>query len=251
MIGFTGNLLIVDDDASSRELMRRRLSRCGFNAFCAGDGNEALNLVKNNPIEIVLLNADLPGMTGMNVLKELRGMFATLKLPIIMVTEKTDGSDSVAALLNAGANDHVTRPIEFPVVLASIQTQLERKHTEEILRKNEERYTLAMCATNDGLWDWDLRTNTIYFSPRWKSMVGEKEDSVGDNPDEWFSRIHPDDAERVREDLQTHIDNRTPHYENEYRLLNKDGDYQWMLGRGMALRDENGLCADSVKWVSV
>jgi len=239
MIRFTGNLLIVDNDAISRELMRRRLSRRGFCVLVAENGNEALNLVKNNPVDLIMLDADVPDVTGMDVLQELRNTFSSLQLPIIMVTGKAGDSNTVAALLDAGANDYVTKPIDFAVALASIQTQLERKHTEEALRKAEERYTLAMYAANDGLWDWDLEVDKIYFSPRWKFMIGEKENTVGDSPDEWFSRIHPDDIERVRRDIQAHIDNRTPHFENEYRILHKDGTYLWMLGRGLALRNDD------------
>ena len=112
----------------------------------------------------------------------------------------------------------------------------------------EDLYALALDVANDGFWDWDLETDRIHFSPRWKSMAGEEEGFIGDNPDEWFSRIHPDDVERVRKDLQAHIDNMTPQYENEYRLLHRDGDYLWMLGRGLALRDKNGRAYRMAGW---
>ncbi|MDR1728560.1 MAG: EAL domain-containing protein [Acidobacteriota bacterium] len=233
------SLLIVDDDSRNRELMGRRLNKRGFQTFSVGDGNEALAWIDANPVDLVLLDVEMPGLGGMDVLKEVRKKFTAAQLPVIMVTGKADSSDIVAAL-DAGANDYVTKPIDFPVVLARIQTQIERKHTEDALRKSEERYALAMRAANDGLWDWDLQSGAIYFSPRWKSMVGEEEDALGDSPEEWFGRIHPDDVERVRADIQAHIDGQTPHYEDEYRVLHKDGTYLWMLGRGLAIRDKNG-----------
>ena len=233
------SLLIVDDDSRNCELMGRRLNKRGFKTFSAGNGNEALDWIQSNIVDLVLLDVEMPGLSGMDVLKELRKKFTAAQLPVIMVTGKADSSDIVAAL-DAGANDYVTKPIDFPVVLARIQTQIERKHTEDALRKSEERYALAMRAANDGLWDWDLQTDKIYLSPRWKSMVGEAEDALSDSPDEWFNRIHPDDVERVRVDIQSHIDNQTPHYEDEYRVLHKDGAYLWMLGRGLAIRDKNG-----------
>ena len=245
MIRFTGNLLIVDGDAENRELICQRLSGYGFNAFGVGGGNEALSLLKTSTADLVLLDADMPDMTGMDVLKELRNTFSPLQLPVIMAAGETD---AVSALLDAGANDYVTKPVDFPVVLASIQAQLERKHMEKALRRSEELYTLASNAANAGLWDWDLETNKIYFSPKWKFMAGEKENSVGDDPDEWFSRIHPDDVERLRDDIQAHIDNETPHYENEYRLLHRNGDYLWMLGRGKAYRNENGKAYRMTGW---
>jgi diguanylate cyclase (GGDEF)-like protein/PAS domain S-box-containing protein len=249
MIKFTGNLLIVDGDAKNREQMCLNLSARGFNASGAGSGNEALSLIKTSPVDLMLLDAGTPDMTGMDVLKELRNTFTSLQLPVIVMTGKIDGSDAaVAALLDAGANDYVTKPVDFPVVFASVQTQLERKHTEEALRNSEELYMLALGAANDGLWDWDLETDRIHFSPRWKFMAGEEEGSIGDNPDEWFRRVHPDDIERVRKDIQAHIDGRTPQYENEYRLLHTDGDYLWMLGRGLALRDKNGRAYRMAGW---
>ncbi|MDR0843233.1 MAG: response regulator, partial [Acidobacteriota bacterium] len=161
-------MLIVDDDARNCELMGRRLTKRGFKTSSAGNGNEALGWIDSNPVDVVLLDVEMPGLSGMDVLKELRKKFTAAQLPIIMVTGKTDSADIVAAL-DAGANDFVSKPIDFPVVLARINTQLDRKHTEDALRKSEERYALAMRAANDGLWDWDLQTNKIYLSPRWKS----------------------------------------------------------------------------------
>ena len=245
MIRFTGNLLIVDSDLTNRESMRRQLSERGFNAFCAGDCSEALDLAKSRPVDLVLLDADMPGAAIMDVLKKLRNTFTSLHIPIIAAI---DDSETGAALLGAGANDYVTKPIDFPVVLASIQTQLERKHAEEALRKSDELYTLAMGATNDGLWDWDIKADRIYFSPRWQLMIGEGECSIGDSPDEWFDRIHPDDVENVRKEIKEHIDGTTSHYESEYRILHKNGDYLWMLGRGMAIRDENGKAYRIAGW---
>jgi diguanylate cyclase (GGDEF)-like protein/PAS domain S-box-containing protein len=128
----------------------------------------------------------------------------------------------------------------FPVVLARIQTQLSRKHAEEALRESEERYALAARGVNDGLWDWDLIANKAYFSPRWKSMLGWEEHEISDGPDEWFCRIHPDDVDRVRADIAAHLEEQTAHYEDEYRVLHRDGNYLWTLGRGLAVRDSNG-----------
>jgi diguanylate cyclase (GGDEF)-like protein/PAS domain S-box-containing protein len=248
MIRFTGNLLIVDGDLQNREMMRKSLSERGFNAFCTGGGIEALDLVKNSPVDLILFDADMPDVTGVAVLKELRNTFTSSQLPVITATRESEESAAVNALLNAGANECVTKPIDFPGVLALIQTLLERKRTEEILRKSEDLYTLALGAANDGLWDWDLQAGRINFSPRWQFMIGEEGCPVGDNPEEWFSRIHPDDVEQVRGEIQAHIDGKTPHYENEYRILHKDGDYLWMLGRGLALRDNNGKAYRMAGW---
>ncbi len=108
------------------------------------------------------------------------------------------------------------------------------------LRESEERYVLAAKAANDGLWDWDLTSNRIHFSPRWKSMLGWKEHEISDSPEEFFSRIHPDDIDRVRTEVNAHMEEVTAHYEGEYRILHRDGNYLWMLGRALAIRDNSG-----------
>jgi diguanylate cyclase (GGDEF)-like protein/PAS domain S-box-containing protein len=233
------SLLIVDDDDANRDLMLRRLSKHPFNTSHADSGRNALEWIDTHRVDLVLLDIEMPSMSGLEVLQSLRKKYDPAQLPIIMVTGKTDSEDVVLALA-AGANDYVTKPIDFPVVLARIQTQLSRKQAEEALRESEERYALAARGANDGLWDWDLISNRAYFSARWKSMLGWEEHEVGDCPDEWFRRIHPDDVDRVRADITAHLEEQTPHYEDEYRVLHRDGNYLWMLGRGLAVRDSNG-----------
>jgi diguanylate cyclase (GGDEF)-like protein/PAS domain S-box-containing protein len=229
-------LLVVDDDHLNCDLMLRRLSKRGFNAAMACTGESALECIRRNRIDLVLLDLEMPGMGGLAVLDALRKHYTPAQLPIIMVTGKTSSEDMVEAL-NAGANDYVTKPIDFPVVLARIQSQLSLKHAEDALRESEERYALAARGANDGLWDWDLLKNKAYFSPRWKSMLGWEEHEIGDDPDEWFKRVHPDDIDRVRADINAHLDGLIPHYEDEYRMLHRDGSYLWMLGRGLAVRN--------------
>jgi diguanylate cyclase (GGDEF)-like protein/PAS domain S-box-containing protein len=233
------SLLVVDDDSMNRDLMSRRLSKRGFSASLASTGGDALDWVKSHHVDLMLLDVDMPDMNGLEVLRTIRKTYTPAQLPIIMVTGKSSSEDIVAALA-AGANDYVTKPIDFPVVLARIQTQLSRKHAEEALRKSEERYALAARAANDGLWDWDLASGKIYFSPRWKSMLGWAEHEISDDPDEWFRRIHPDDVDRVRADINAHLEDMVPHYEDEYRILHRDGNYLWMLGRALAVRDDGG-----------
>ena len=116
-----------------------------------------------------------------------------------------------------------------------------RKKAQEILKETQERYMLAIQGANDGLWDWNLRTNLVYFSPRWKAMLGFKEKEIGDDPQEWFKRIHSQDLERVKIVLANHLKGAIPHFECEYRMLHRDGTYRWELTRGLAVRDDKGV----------
>lgn len=108
------------------------------------------------------------------------------------------------------------------------------------LRESEERYALAAQGANDGLWDWNLKTNKIYFSPRWKSMLGRDEVELESSPEHWFQQVHPEDLERVQQAVNQHLEGATAHFEVEHRMLHQNGSYRWMLSRGLAIRDSEG-----------
>jgi len=116
----------------------------------------------------------------------------------------------------------------------------ERRRGENALRESEERYALAVQGASDGLWDWDMRTNAIYYSLRWKSMLGWEDGEIGSSPDEWFGRIHPEDMEQFRILLNAHLEGASPHFEVEHRIVHRDHTYLWVLTRGIAVRDEAG-----------
>lgn len=114
------------------------------------------------------------------------------------------------------------------------------RRSEAALRESEERFALAARGASDGLWDWNLRTGQIYFSSRWKQMLGDVENQTCNKLDDWFDRVHPDDQERLRSALSAHLAGILPHFEQEYRLQHSDGQYRWFLVRGLAVRDETG-----------
>ncbi len=116
----------------------------------------------------------------------------------------------------------------------------QRKQAEEALRESEERWQLALKGSNDGIWDWNLKTNTVFFSTRWKEMRGFAEGEIGNHLDEWLKRIHPDDVEGVLQAIIDHLAKKTPFFTAEYRVQRKDNSYMWILDRGQALWDEEG-----------
>ncbi|MBT9316697.1 PAS domain-containing protein [Leptothoe spongobia] len=116
----------------------------------------------------------------------------------------------------------------------------ERIAAQTRLRQSEERWQLALKGNNDGIWDWNLTTNEIFYSARWKEILGYEESEISPNRDEWKSRLHPEDRERVLQATAAHLHQETPYFTEEYRLRCKNGEYIWILDRGQALWDNEG-----------
>lgn len=122
------SLLIVDEEEAVRDALARRLERRGFQVIACPDGPQALKVVGERHFDLVLLDVVMPGMDGFQVLEELRACYSIAELPVIMVTAKHESDDIVRAL-ELGANDFVSKPIDFPVALARIQNQLALKRS--------------------------------------------------------------------------------------------------------------------------
>ena len=232
-------LLVVDDNELNRDVLSRHLQRQGYRVSTAADGGEALGLIAAGGYDLVLLDVEMPGMSGLEVLTRLRTAHSDTELPVIMVTARTQGPDIVEAF-RLGANDYVTKPIDVPVAIARIATHVSRKRAVEDLRASEERYALAARGANDGLWDWNLTADEVYWSPRWKAMLGYEESEIGVSPNEWFDRIHPEDLMTVSQALASHLDGTDSHFETEHRVVDRRGVYRWVLCRGAVVRNSAG-----------
>jgi diguanylate cyclase (GGDEF)-like protein/PAS domain S-box-containing protein len=234
-----GRILVIDDNENNREILARRLTRSGYTVAVMDGARGILDRIKAEAIDLVLLDIEMPGITGLEALVQVREHYSSVRLPIIMVTARSQSEDIVKAL-ELGANDYLTKPVDFPVALARVRTHISHLRAEAALRASEERYALAARGTNDGLWDWNLRDNDIYLSARWKSMLGYAETEVGSDPNEWFGRIHEADRAKVMQSVEDHLAGRTPHFEVESRMAHKDGVFRWMLTRGLMIADEQG-----------
>ena len=116
---------------------------------------------------------------------------------------------------------------------------VQRKDIETSLRETQERFILAVRGSGDGLWDWNISTGEVYFSPRFKQILGYEEQEGENHYNFWESRVHPDDRDRVMAAMQDHLENHVP-YAIEYRLRQKSGDYCWIYARAQAIWDETG-----------
>src|SRR5262249_29910988 len=182
--------------------------------------------------DLILLELQLPDMSGFQLLKRLRETHSQIQLPVIVMSAH-NGSETVIQALEQGANDYISKPINFPEMRARVRAHLLRSFCT---RESEERYALAARAAN-GLWEWDLESNQIDFSSRWKAMLGYSETEISNSPEEWFKRVHPEDIVRLREELTNHLNGRTPHIESQHRMLHKDGAYRGMQVRAVLAQD--------------
>ncbi len=117
---------------------------------------------------------------------------------------------------------------------------VDRRLAETALRESQHRFELAVKGSNDGIWDWDLAEGSLYYSSRWKAMLGFRDDELEDTFEAWLDRVHEEDREEFKTALDEHLNDQTPYFSCEHRLRHKDGGYRWMLVRGLAVRDAQG-----------
>ncbi len=232
-------ILIVDDEVINRMVLSRMLRQRGFEVVEADNGRSAIKLLINENFDLVLLDLAMPMLDGLQTSRLLRQVRTKMQLPVIIVTA-SDERECVIEAFRSGANDYITKPIDQEIAIARIESQLQLKRAQEALRESEERYALAAQGSNDGLWDWNLYTGSVYFSQRWKTMLGLSPNEKLDTMSDWLERVHADDLLRVRNGLTAHLRGETQHFETELRMLHANNGYRWMLCRGLAVRNELG-----------
>ena len=198
----------------------------------------AMAALEEHPHDAFLIDRDLadPECSGLDVARAV--LAHTPHAPVILLDATADHETDVAAA-GAGVADYLVDPT--PAMLErSVRYAITHQRALTRLAESEERHALAMQGANDGLWDWDVRADRLYFSPRWKAMIGFTESDIGDAPGEWLGRVHPDDRAALTQALEGHLNGATQHFESEHRIQHRDGSYRWMLARGTAVRDHTG-----------
>ncbi len=168
------------------------------------------------------------------------GTLLVLELGIDISTRKKVERDllSLQADLEQRVANQTARLTETVSLLQDEISQ--RRKTEDALRRSEERYALAVAGANDGIWDRDMETGSVYFSSRWKSMLGYSDHEIRNDVLEWKSRIHEEDYHSTMECLEQYLNGQLPSYEVEFRMRAKDGSYRWIRSKGACLRDGRG-----------
>lgn len=233
-------ILIVDDERTNREILSSLLRRSGYSTTAVESGEAAVRLTNEQTFDAVMLDLVMPGMDGFECLRTIRERFSPTELPVVIVTAESE-RDRIVSAFRIGANDYVTKPIDRDITLARIAAHARLRSMTQALRESEERYALAARGSNDGLWDWNLLLDEVYYSDRWKAMLGIEENGLEKTPATWISRIHPEDVSGFLEMMCGRVNSGVTHLERELRMLHRDGAYRWMLCRGVYVRNREGL----------
>lgn len=266
------SILVVDDSPDDRAEIRRLLlhgseRRLRFvEADTGAAGLRACQETADDPYDCILLDYNLPDIEAPQMLLELGGP-DRLACPVVIVTGVDLAAIDTKRLLHAGAQDFVGKSWMNPDSLVRalenameryalnrqvreiaerycrLNAQLEQRISERThaLSYSEERFRYAMEASNDGVWDWNIQTGEVYYSPGWVKMLGFEPGEVRPHADSWIDLLHPEErAEIVATAARLLRD--AGHYELEFRLGTKQGDYRWILSRGQVMEwDDPGV----------
>jgi len=253
------SILFVDDEKLIRKSFTRELRTEGFAVTAAAGGGEAIGALEKKKYDLVITDLMMPEVDGFGVLKAAKELAP--QTSVIILTGYGDMRSAIDAL-RLGADDFTLKPCEIDEIVFRIRRCLEKRSLlqrlaaqnqqleEEInqrrlmeaqLRESENRFRLALDAASNGVWDRNLVTGEVYYGANWQRTLGYEVGSEISGEKTFESLLHPDDRERVLAEREAHVQGKTPHYEVEYRIRNKAGNWQWMLSRGRAVaRDEQG-----------
>jgi diguanylate cyclase (GGDEF)-like protein/PAS domain S-box-containing protein len=233
-------VLLVEDDEDDFVLTQSMLlsnGRTTFDLDWEQSYGAALDAVRVARHDLYLVDYRLGDHTGLDLVRTAWG--ADPPAPVILLT----GQDDYAVDMEAtalGVTDYLVKgSIDAPSLERTIRYAVRQHQAMIDLRRSEERYAVAVRATNDGIWDWDLTTGHVHFSERWKTLLGY-EDLASDQIQAWLGLVHPEDLERLQHGLDGTVAGDSPYFDNEHRIRHGDGTWHWVLCRGLSTSDVLG-----------
>lgn len=238
-------ILYVDDESINLRLFKISY-KDNYVVDSALSGEEALQLLnEGKEFDIIISDQRMPGMTGTDFMIEAKKILPNTKY--ILLTGYTDIEALERAINEVGLWQFVKKPwepsnLKFIIdnAFSSLKTETENTFISDALQKSEERLSLALTGTNAGVWDWNLKTNEMYFSPTWKSMLGFEMDELENNIKTLEKLLHPEDLQKAFNHLDEYMQGHIADYEIEYRLKHKNGEYMHILSRARGKANDNG-----------
>ena len=234
-------ILLVDDDAFAHKFLQALVDELPGSLALKGAQtfDDGLRDIQAGDVDVCFVDYQLGDKSGLDFLTEVKAR--RVQVPVIFLTGQGDPAVDREAM-RLGAADYLEKgTFDAKFLERVVRYALERSRTLAKLKDSEERYSLAVNGASDGIWDWRLGTEEIFFSPRWKQILGYDEVLLENRTETWFGRVHENDIARVRHEIELHQSGRSHHFESEHRLLHRDGSYRWVLVRGSAVRDDKGV----------
>lgn len=236
--------LIVEDNPLQSEVLKQAFEAQRYIVHVAKTGEQGRFLFRTSTPQVVILDDRLPDTMGIELLCE----FKQQETPTVIIMMTSNPTPALALeFIQKGADAYAHKPFE-PGYLVELCEKARRERSllwvrdlleirTKALRESEARYTLAVGGANDGLWDWNLETDEVYYSSRTMVMIGLPEQEAHFPMATWWARVHPEDRDEATAELQSHLGGFTAHYQAEYRVRHEDGSYIWVFDRGMAPHD--------------
>ncbi len=225
------NVLVVEDDDDDFLIASQLLtSQNGwrFEVERAATYEDARKLIDQGGHDVYLIDYRLGPQTGLDLVREC--LTDEGRPPVIMLTGQDDYEVDLRAT-RLGVTDFLLKDgLDAAMLERSIRYAISHQTVLDELRKNKERYALAVRGANDGIWDWDLTKGRIYFAPRWKAITGYRDGEIGDTPEDWLGRVHPEDIDRVQTEIDSHVEGHSPHFESEHRIRHHDALHDALTG---------------------
>ena len=212
---------------------------------------EALRMLAQESYDLILLDLHLPDGEGLDLIRQLKQQVP--ETPVVVLTGIEDETVAVAAILE-GAQDCLTKSDALSpsrqsrpgaanagnLLVHRIEHAIKSARLTKSLEIEQAQHALAKAEDDGDIWDWDLKNNRIYLSPRWQSLLGLYGTPLSIPAEEWIARIHLEDRDRFEQTLQDYLEHRQQQIYCEYRIQHVEGHYIWVLTKGKALWDQFG-----------
>jgi diguanylate cyclase (GGDEF)-like protein/PAS domain S-box-containing protein len=230
-------VLVVDDDPFARLMVRDGLEPEGFRIEEAADGRQALEVFRTVRPHIVLLDVDMPGMSGIEACAALRKLPGGAQVPVLMVTGRDD-TDSIAHSYEAGASDFMVKPVHTLILAHRIRYMLRASRAFRALAKSTERLTHAQHIARVGSWDWDPRTDALEITDQVARIFGIRPEHFPKTHSGLLELIHPEDRGAVQQSLHDCAAKEQP-FSAEYRITLPDGSHRFVHSQAELACDES------------
>jgi len=238
----------IEHDFKDTKLISPEFTKAWTWVFPLLVGDELIGVIKMESLHIGTreLHEQLPSFFNYAALvlkndiqnyTNLKNAYDSLNMAnITLSNEVAERKHAQAQLSKAKEELEGQRTAELRQTNDQLQLELtQRKHIEDALRESEQRWKFAIEGSNDGLWDWDIATNSVFYSEQWKKMLGYSQEDIKGRYEDWHDLIHPQDKTAFDINLEKHLLGKTPVFQNKYRVRCKDGKYKWVLVRGKVM----------------